>query len=322
MVAANPTGGVTAWDSHGQVLASRNLDQGIVAIALMGRTIIVTVVNAEAAQRAAAGGQLPSNSILQMSIDRIDETPRTLAREQPGRLWARVDPSPDGRMLAFQFAERAGTFVVVLNRVDGREMARFPNRSSALWSKDSNLVVFDQEVPAELMKVDSNGQVTRTDLLVGGKWHRSGTPADMTGRVISDDNSLVWEVFRLGNTLAQCTLDTKSCDVLYQLPPLAYVMDVLERDDSLIATGGDDGFVRIWKQSDFSLLKEFRAAAGVPQGVALMSDGRTVVSFSQRQGYADRDHCWRLRFWGGEVSVKGAPAIHSCDSCLGGVRLR
>jgi WD40 repeat protein len=277
VVAANPTGGVTAWDSHGQVMASRNLDRGIVAIALMGRTILVTVVNAEAAQRAAAGGQLPSNSILQISIDRIDETPRMLAREQPGRLWTRVDPSPDGRMLAFQFAERAGSFVVVLNRADGREMARFPNRSSALWSRDSNLVVFDQEVPAELMKVDSNGRVTRTDLLVGGKWHRSGTPADLTGRAVSDDNSLVWEVFRLGNTLAQCTLDTRSCDVLYQLPPLAYVMDVLERDDGLIATGGDDGFVRIWKQSDFSLLKEFRVAAGVPQGVALMSDGRTVV---------------------------------------------
>src|SRR5215510_12767409 len=51
-------------------------------------------------------------------------------------------------------------------------------------------------------------------------------------------------------------------------------MDVQER---LLATAGDDRFVRVWRLSDLSRLKEFHVDGGVPQGVALTADGGHVV---------------------------------------------
>ena len=285
VVAATMGGQIMAWNAEGILAGSRNLNLGVSAMTLLGRMVAVTTGDREAAQRTVAAGELPLNSIVQFPIDRLDETPRVLAREQPGRYWIRVDQSPDEKYLAFSFTEKAGPFVAVVARADGREIARFPRRSSASWCKDGSLLLFDQEVPAELMKIDANGQPTRTDLVAGSPWQRTGSPADLTGRVISDDHSLVWETFRLGNMLSLCSLGTKSCDSLYRVSPMVLAMDLRDRPDGVVATGGDDGFVRVWKQPDFSLVREFQVASGAPQGVATMDDGQTVIfSYSGSEG--------------------------------------
>jgi WD40 repeat protein len=83
----------------------------------------------------------------------------------------------------------------------------------------------------------------------------------------------------MGSALGQCDLKTKTCEFLYQLPGLVYTMDVFERaeNDGWVASGGDDGVVRVWKLTDFSLVREFPAPRGVPQGVALAPDDHRVV---------------------------------------------
>jgi WD40 repeat protein len=284
VVAADPSGGLVAWDSRGQVLATRDLNQETMSIALAGRTIFVTGLDATDTQPNSAGGNAsPSNSISALSIDKIAETPRIIAGRQAGMLWGTVDPSPDGNFLATQFAGAHGISIVLADAVTGRELARFPDLSSSAWSKDGTLILFELEVPKESVKIDAAGKLTRASLLDGAKWHGSGTPSDVTGRLISDDSSLVWETFRMGAALGQCTFATKTCEFLNQTPPSAYAMDVQESDGGLIATAGDDRFVRVWKQSDFSLAREFPTGEKGPQGVAIVPGGKTVIYSTSNQ---------------------------------------
>ena len=85
-----------------------------------------------------------------------------------------------------------------------------------------------------------------------------------------------WQVFQLGATLVEVDLKNKRSETLYRLRGNLYALHVNEKA-GLIATGGDDEFVRVRKLSDLSVVKEFKVELGVPQGVALMNDGRHVV---------------------------------------------
>jgi len=98
----------------------------------------------------------------------------------------------------------------------------------------------------------------------------------MTDQIVSTDGSTAWEVFQLGATLVELDLNKKTFDELYSVTGYLHAIDVRE-PLNLIATAGDDKFVRVRKLSDLSLVKEFKAEPGVPQGVALMDDGRHVV---------------------------------------------
>jgi WD40 repeat protein len=109
----------------------------------------------------------------------------------------------------------------------------------------------------------------------------------MTGRIVSADGSMAWEVFQLGATLVELDLNKKTFDELYSVNGLLYAINVREQSD-LLATAGDDQFVRVRKLSNLSLVKEFKAEPGVPQGVALMEDGRHVVFSASSHDSATR----------------------------------
>ena len=68
-----------------------------------------------------------------------------------------------------------------------------------------------------------------------------------------------WEVFQLGATLVELDLNKKIFDELYSVTGYLHAMDVRE-PLNLIATAGDDKFVRVRKLSDLSLVKEFKAS--------------------------------------------------------------
>ena len=85
-----------------------------------------------------------------------------------------------------------------------------------------------------------------------------------------------WEVFQIGATRVELDLDKKGFNVLHGVNGHLYALDVNERL-GLLVTGGDDKLVRVRKLSDLSLIKEFNVELGVPQGVAMMEDGRHVV---------------------------------------------
>jgi WD40 repeat protein len=277
-------GTITIWNSAtGTAVATRNLKKAITGLALREDRLFVTTIDFNNAK----GKNLEdlSNSIMSFPTDRLTAPSVDVVKSLAGRLWGELAISPDGRFLSAEFADDAGQHVAWLDSKDGREVAVF-TRSKAIWTADNGLLLFDSKVPAESARLDATGQITRTSLIESGKWHGAGSPSNMTGSAVSPDGKLVWEVFQLNAALIQCDLQSKACESLHDAPGLVFAMDALDRrdGDGVVATGGDDGFVRIWKLSDFSLIREFKGTKGVPQGVALMSDGRRVVfSFSDAE---------------------------------------
>lgn len=109
----------------------------------------------------------------------------------------------------------------------------------------------------------------------------------MATPVVSADASKAWEVFQLNAALFELDLNKQTVEERYSVNGLLYAMDVRE-GLNLIATGGDDKFVRVRKLSDLSLVKEFRVVPGVPQGVALLADGQHVVFSASSKDSATR----------------------------------
>ena len=183
--------------------------------------------------------------------------------------------SPDCQVLAAHFESENVNGIALIDPTTGKQLASFEAVSCA-WSSNGELILFDHEVATGRVTMNSAGQTSRSDLLKGATFHGAGSPSNMTGHVVAPDGSQVWQVFQLGATLVESNLNSKSFEVLYSLPGYLYAM---EADDhlGLIATGGDDKFVRVRKLSDLSLVKEFRVEAGVPQGVALLDDGTHII---------------------------------------------
>jgi len=281
-------GGIVVWDlRNGKPIAKRDLKRPVIGLALIGRSLYFTDMSFEDAKKIYEEvDYVPTNSIFNLPVDKPDQQPQSLMPQHAGRLWGELTPSPDGRLIAARYAESTGSGVAVLEAASGKEVVS-SRELSAAWYEATSLVLFDEEVPAASIQVRANNEVSRTELLEAGKFHSAGTPSQITGQVLSLDGSKAWEVFQLGAALVECDLRKKDFNVLYNLKGFAYAMDVQEKS-RLLATGGDDGFVRIWKLSDLTRLKEFHVTVGVPQGVALMTDGRHVVfSASTRESATD-----------------------------------
>jgi len=287
VAAANISGRLFVWDSKtAQLIANQVVGQSVHGLALIDRLLYLTTLNADDEKRMdMEDGFVATNSILTIDIDHLNEKPRKLLSEKPEKLWGELNPSTDGRLIA------AACFAGWKHRVSlvaantGNEIATFEHQR-ARWDTAGRLLLFDDESPSELATIDSQGEVTKSALLTQAKFHGSGTPSNMTEAVVSADGKTVWETFQMGAALAEINLATKTGEYIYNIRTLVYAGQLSEDsiDGGLLATGGDDGFVRVWRLSDLSLIKEFHVDRGVPQGVALTNEGRYVI-FS----YGDKD---------------------------------
>lgn len=286
VAASDAHGALTVWDSSsGALIANTDLKQVILGLVLVKRDLFISAVKpADVEKMDAETDYLAANSILRSSVDHLDRPPRTFVAGTTGRLWSQMIPSPDGRMVLARYSDSSGRSLALLDLETGKNIFQFEAHNVA-WSNNRSFLLFNESVPTESVRIDSNDQISRAKILEGGRFHGSGTPARMTGQAVSADGATVWEVFQMGSALGQCDLNAKTCELLYSLPGLVYTMDVAERagNEGWVATGGDDGFVRAWRLSDFSLVSEFPAPRGVPQGVALVrNDHRVVFSVSSK----------------------------------------
>jgi WD40 repeat protein len=82
---------------------------------------------------------------------------------------------------------------------------------------------------------------------------------------------------------AQCALAGQSAVLVERRaahrarPTFVGAFDTLP-SSGLVVTGGDDGFVRVWDGATLEPLREIRATRGVPQGVAMLDGGATLVA--------------------------------------------
>lgn len=269
VAAGTMTGHLAVWNSSGKIVTKRSFESCISGLAVNKQEIYLTKMG--------VGEDIESvkNAILRLLVNEPKRPPTELLKQTEDTLWADLKQSPDARYLAAQFANSNARGVALLDRATGKEISTFKARSFA-WTRNGQLVLFDDEVATERVSIDARGKVSQSELLKESKWHGDGTPANMTAQVVSADGSMAWEVFQLGATLVELDLNKKSFDEVYSLRGYLYAIDVRE-PLNLIATAGDDQFVRVRKSSDLSLVKEFKAGPGVPQGVALMDDGRHLV---------------------------------------------
>ena len=269
IVADTITGKLAVWNStNGALVSKRSFDGPAAGLAINGKEIYRTQISLNEEE-----GVKP-NSILRFRLDQPSRPPVQITEDKEDGVWATLDISPDRRFLTAQLAKESPT--VILRELATKKITGTFEARNFAWSTDGSLVLFDHEVAIARVSIDARGRATRAELLKAAQWHRSGTPANMTGKVVSADGSTAWEVFQLGASLVELDLNKKTFDELYSVRGYLHAIDVREPFD-LFATAGDDGFVRVRKLSDLSLVKEFKAEPGVPQGVALMEDGRHVV---------------------------------------------
>ncbi len=270
------TGKFAVWNStNGALVTKRSFDGPALGLAIRGKEIYRTQMSLGEDEEA------KPNSILRFRIDQSKPIPIT---EEEG-IWGTLDISPDRRFLAARFYKESTT--VVLRELATRKTVGTFEAQSFAWTADGSLVLFDHEVAIARVSIDARDRTTRTELLKAAQWHGSGSPANMTGHIVSADGSMAWEVFQLGATLVELDLNKKTFDELYSVRGYLHAIDVREQLN-LFATAGDDGFVRVRKLSDLSFVKEFKAEPGVPQGVALMEDGRHVVFSASSEESATR----------------------------------
>jgi WD40 repeat protein len=267
VVADTFTGKLAVWKSStGALVTTRSFNGPASGLATDGIQIYRTQLSLD-------GDEDPKpNSIMRFRIDQPNREPVQLTEEG---IFGAFEISPDRRFLAARVCNDSGLSVVLRDLATQKVIATFTAQSFA-WAASGSLILFDPEVATTRVSIDSNGRVTSTELLKAATWHGAGSPANMTGQLVSPDGSMAWEIFQLGASMVELDLNKKTFDELYSISGYLYAMDVRE-PLNLFATGGDDGFLRVRKLSDLSLVKEFKAEPGVPQGVALMEDGRHLV---------------------------------------------
>ena len=269
IVADTITGKLAVWNStNGALLTRRSFDGPASGLAIDGKDIYRTQISLD-------DDEVKPNTILRFRIDLANRQPTRITKEGDGAVWGPLSLSPNHRYLAARTCKESAITIVVHELPTQKTIGTFPGQNFA-WSADGRLVIFDQEVATTCVTIDAHGHVTQTELLKGAQWHGAGSPANMTGQIVSADGSTAWEVFQLGAALVELDLNKKTFAELYFVMGYLHALDVRE-SLNLLATGGDDGFVRVRKLSDFSLVKEFKVEPGVPQGVTLMEDGRHVV---------------------------------------------
>ena len=269
VVADTFSGKLAVWNAtNGALMMRRSFDGPASGLEINGKEVYrvqLSLTEDEEPKR---------NPIVRFHVDQANSQPVAITKEEDG-VWGTLIISPNRRFFAARLYKDSAVTIVLRELATQKTIATFPGQNFA-WSADGRLVIFDYEVATTRVAIDAQGRVTQTELFKAAQWHGAGSPSNMMGHIVSADGSTAWEVFQLGAALAELDLNKKTFSELHFLRGYLHALDVRE-PLNLFATGGDDGFVRVRKLSDLSLVKEFKVEPGVPQGVSLLEDGRHVV---------------------------------------------
>src|SRR5262249_13486112 len=175
--------------------------------------------------------------------------------------------------------------VAVFNAANGVERGAFDG-FKASWFGLNGLLILGFDRPEQTVRFGPVFAGAVQKFPDGGGWHSDRDPAGLNEAVTSRDGSTVWGVFSKGAAIVRWNPKKRLGKILTMTAGNVYAMDALVEPDqpSLLLTGGDDGFARVWNLNDLSLLREFSVPFGVPQGVGLLKGGRrAVVSYGAKE---------------------------------------
>lgn len=278
VVAANALGYVTVWNAElGKQVAAWHTKKIILGMALLDNTIYISQPSKEINSKDES--EELSTAIYSLSINSPQKPEQIFAPEKEKRILAEIKISPDKKMLAVNGVEDDDYKLFVFDAAKGSVVSTVKGYGKSAWTADNRLLVTNGYYPQEIITINPDGKTESEKITDGGRFHQSGTPAEMTGVAISKSNKKVWETFQIGGVLAEDDLEKKTSDILINSRSLPFAMDVIEtiNNANYLVTGGDDRFVRVWNLSDLTLLKEFQVENGVPQGVAFINGGKKIV---------------------------------------------
>lgn len=283
--AATLDGTIMVWDSAtGKRVAAWESGQTIPSLAFINGLVYVVELSREGMNSDSEETSVPSR-LVAFSVKTPKEPGRDVIVPPAVRTLYLIAASPDGKYLAVSSYEEDGHQQISLFDTNGKEQAAFPG-SLAAWISNSELLLFADDRPVQIISIESGGKTTAREISKRGGFHESGSPTKMMGAAINSKASKAWAVFQLNGSLVEFDLVKHEANWLIVSNSLPFAMDVLELRDGAgyLATGGDDKFVRVWSLADLVLKREFQVATnGVPQGVALLADAKQVVFSASTQ---------------------------------------
>jgi WD40 repeat protein len=274
---ATDDGTVVAWDlGTNKQLATWKLKETPIALALMGRNVYVATIDRNAIS---SGQGIDENAIIKLNVDDPKQPPAEFLRV-PKRLWTGLAASPDHRLLSATSQSRGQERTSIIEPATKANLGNFAG-SASLWVDPSKLVLFTWLDPSEIVQVPRRGPAKSIRQIGRPQSDTEGRAFDLTGQVANADGSRIWASYSKGPGLLEFDLATNRIRTLIQGPSGAYSISVSDQnsDAGQILTGGADGYVRLWKLADLSLVKEFHVAASgyFVSDVHLLADARRAI---------------------------------------------
>ena len=274
---AADNGTVLVWDvATTKRLATWKLKEPPTALAIMGRNVYVATIDRQAILSAEGTGE---NAIVTLNVDDPSQPPTVFLRTSK-RLWTALAASPDRRLLSGSFQRNWQERTVVIDPTSKAEIGNF-DAAASVWINPSKLVLFSWLDPSAIVQIPGRGPAKIIRQLPRMKSDTEGRAFELNGQVANANGSRIWTSYRKGPGLLEFDLTTNKIRTLIEGPSGAYAISVSDADSEAgqILTGGADGYVRLWKLADLSLVKEFRVAAAryYVTYVDLLADHRRAI---------------------------------------------
>ena len=279
LIAATTTDGkLSVWDARtNKQLGEWKVNGVPIAVALLGREAYVATVD-EGILRAA---KIRDSAIVKVNVDNPQQAPADFLR-MADRVWMKLAASPDYRLLSANYQLSSETSkTVVIDPGSKREIGSF-DFEYAFWLDADKLMLFEWLDPTEIVQVSANEPARSIRKFERFESDTRGRAFDLTGQVSAADGSKVWASYSKGPGLLEFDLAAKKIKTLIEGPSGAYALSVLTEDGQTgeVLTGGGDGYVRLWKLADLSLIKEYKVATAehfVSDALLVPGSRRAVV---------------------------------------------
>lgn len=276
---SDANGFVTMWNgSDGKQVAVWNTKKTTLGLAVSEKTVYLSQTSKQLINQPDDDEESIPVEIYKLSAESSKKKEQVFVPKKNGRILVTMEFSPDNKMLAVRGVEDQEYKYFIFDPKNGNLITSI-KAYQAKWMSNEKILVSDNDSPNEIVKIGKDGTTTIETINKGGGFRSAGSPANLTGIAVSNDGNKVWSTFQIGGFLVEYDLAKKTADALISSNSLPFAMDVFEigNNKGYLVTGGDDKFVRLWNLEDMVLLWEFKTEVGVPQGVALLNDGKSLI---------------------------------------------
>lgn len=208
------------------------------------------------------------------------------------RPWVALAASPDHTFLSATYeSRREGGRTVVIEPNSKTEVGNF-EASGFVWIDTARLMLFNWLDPSEVVQVSRREPAKSIQKFGRMEADTPGRAFDLTGQVVNADGSKAWASYSKGAGLLEFDLASNKIKTLIGGPSGAYALSVVTQDGQSgeLLTGGADGYVRLWKLADLSLIKEYRIASSgyfVSDADLVAGSRRAVVGITRIRKESD-----------------------------------